>query len=406
MLSLLPAIGLVLPLVPGTPSEVRAVVAANNQLACNLYHQLKGQGGNLFFSPYSVHKTLAMAYAGARGDTAREMAAALHLTLDPDRQHRAFLETRQLLNRPHPGGTPAFVTPFRPSPDVQLFLSADLWGQRGAGFEERFRALLKECYGAGLYEADFGTPERARQAINARVAEQTHQQIRELFPADTINLNTRLVLASAIYFKGAWLHSFAKEQTRRAPFRSGAGGQILVPTMSQRERFEYFEDARLQGVRLPYAGKDLAMLVLLPKSPDGLDDLEKGLTSDQLAAWVGRLHAQPVEVYLPRFELAGAFALDSALRALGMRKAFTPGEADFRSMDGGRESLHISAVKHQGSVVVNEEGTEAAAATGVVMDSLSAPAAGTVFRADHPFVFLIEDVQTGMILFLGRLVRP
>jgi serpin B len=400
MLSLLSALGLTLPLAAGVPADVQAVSAANNQFAFDLYGQLRGQDGSLFFSSYSIDKTLAMTYAGARADTAKEMAAVLHLGLGQDRPHRAFLEMRKLLNR-GPGSSWS-------NQGVQLSLSANLWGQRGHGFRKDFRGLLQQCYGAGLEEVDFGAPDQAEKTINAWVERQTNHKIPELFSPGSLNVTTRLVLASAIYFKGDWVHAFEKSQTRSEAFRVNAATTVPVPMMNQTETFGYFEDDRLQLLRMPYEGDNLAMVVLLPKKAEGLADLEKTLTAEKLANWTGQLRAQKVEVALPKFKLTSGFSLEDTLQALGMRKAFAGGEADFSGMADAREPLFISAVVHQAYVDVNEEGTEAAAATGAAVGTLSAPVrqAVPVFRADHPFVFAICDARTGVILFLGRVLRP
>jgi serpin B len=396
MLTLFSALGLSLPFVAGTPPEVLSVAAANNQFALDLYARLRGASGNLFFSPYSIHKTLAMAYAGARGDTAREMAAALHFPAGQGDPHRAYREARKLLNQK------------AARRGVQLALSANLWGQRGRRFEKPFLSLLQDCYGAGLQEADFTAPEAARQTINAWVEKQTSQKVRELFPKGTLNVTTRLVLASAIYFKGDWAQPFRKGGTRDDTFWLDARNQARVAMMNQTGTFGYCEDGQLQVLELPYAGRDLAMVVLLPRQRDGLADLEKALTAEKLAACVSRMRPQKVEVSLPRFKLTGAFSLRDTLAALGMKRAFASGEADFRGMDGGREPLFLSAVEHRAFVETNEEGTEAAAATGVVVGSLSMEPRGAVpvFRADHPFVFAVRDVRTGVLLFLGRVARP
>jgi serpin B len=406
MLNLTPLFGLTLAVAAGVPpQEVQSVVAGNNQFALDLYTQMSGRDGNLFFSPYAIDKALAMTYAGARGDTAAEMAAALHFTLGPDRQHHAFLEARKLLNRS--GGAPGVGIPLPGKRDVQLHLAASLWGQRGYGFQKNLLNLLQECYGAGLNEVDFTATEQARKTINAWVEKQTSHKIPQLFGPDVLGPSTRLVLASAIYFKGDWTHPFKKDKTRTELFRVDADNKFRVPMMNQTEPFGYCEDEQVQVLQMTYQGEHLAMVVLLPKKPDGLAELEKALTEEKLAAWVGQLREQKVDVSLPKFKLTDAFSLNETLAALGVKKAFSPAEADFSGMNGGREPLFLSTVLHKAFVDVNEEGTEAAAATGVEVSALALPGpAVPVFRADHPFVFAIRDVRTGMILFLGRVVKP
>jgi serpin B len=401
MLMLLVGPALTLSAAGALPPEVGSVITANNQLAIGLYHQMSASGGNLFFSPYSIHKTLAMVYAGARNDTATEMAAVLHCTLGQERQHPAFREARQLLNQ-RSGGL------FRGSHDVQLYLSANLWGQHGYGFQKAYLDLIQDCYGAGLQEVDFTAPEPARKTINAWVDEQTRHKIEELFPSGAITGSTRLVLASAIYFKGDWIHPFQKNQTHDEAFWRTATDQAPVAMMNQTGMFDYFENDHLQVLQMSYEGEKLALVVLLPKARDGLAHLEKTLTAETLATWTDQLRPQKVAVSLPRYKLTAASALEGPLTALGMKKAFKPGEADLSGMNGGREPLFIGAVVHKAFVDVNEEGTEAAAATGVAVPTMAMPTASAVpvFRADHPFLFAIRDVRAGMILFLGRMVQP
>jgi serpin B len=406
MLSLLSLLGLTLPLLAGSPQDVQAVVTANNQFAFDLHNQLRRHDGSLFFSPYSINKTLAMVYAGARGDTASEMAAVLHFTLGPDRQHQAFRDVRVLLNRSREG-LPSVIPPRRGKHDVQLYLSANLWGQRGHEFQKGFLDLLRDCYGAGLQEVDFAASEQAARTINVWVDKQTNHKIPTLFTPESFDLNTRLVLASAIYFKGDWIHAFDRDRTRDEPFQLSPHKTAVVPMMHQTARLGYFEDEQLQGLLLPYEGRNLAMIVLLPKRVDGLPDLEKTLTATKLAAWLSHANEQKVDVSLPRFRLTGEFGLNVPLTALGMRKVFRSGEADLGGMDGGQESLFVSAVVHKAFVEVDAQGTEAAAATGAIIGTLSAaPPATVAFRADHPFVFAMCDMQTGLMLFLGRMVQP
>jgi serpin B len=384
-----------------------SVVAANNQFAFDLRGQLGRAGGNLIFSPYSISKALAVAYAGARGDTEREMATVLHFTLGQAEQHRAFLEMRRILNRNHPamnGNTAAR------KPIPQLYVSANLWGQRGYGFQKSYLALLHDCYGADLQQADFHAPEQARRTINGWVEQQTRGRIQDLFPPGSFDVNTRLVLASAIYFKGNWAVPFEKSATQPQTFHFNGRDHKRVPMMKCTGEYGYFENEQLQGLRLPYQGEDLAMFVLLPRQVEGLAELEKSLTAERLKAWIGAAHTQKVQVTLPKFRMTSEFMLAHALEELGMKKAFQPGEADFSGMNDGREPFFISMVAHKAFVEVNEEGTEAAAATGIVMGALSAPpplqTPIPVFRADHPFLFVIYNVKTDLILFLGRVANP
>jgi serpin B len=407
MYILIPTLGLTLALLPAAAQNGAPAVAANNQFAFDLRGQMGRAGDNLIFSPYSISKALAMAYAGARGDTEREMAAVLHFTLGQAEQHRAFLEMRKILNRNHPAMND-HAAARKPIP--QLYVSANLWGQRGHGFQKSYLALLHDCYGADLQQVDFHAPEQARRTINGWVEKQTRGRIQDLFPPRSLSINTRLVLASAIYFKGNWAVPFEKSATQPQSFHLNTRDQKRVPMMQRTGEYGYFENEQVQGLRMPYEGEDLAMLVLLPREVEGLAELEKTLTAEKLKAWIGAARAQKVQVTLPKFRMTSEFMLAHALEGLGMKKAFQPDEADFSGMNHGPEHLFISMVSHKAFVEVNEEGTEAAAATGVVMEALAAPpllrTPLPVFRADHPFLFVIYDVKTDLILFLGRVANP
>jgi serpin B len=335
-----------------------------------------------------------MTYAGARGQTASEMARALDFTLEPDRLHRAFAALRADLNEGK-------------KKDHELSVANALWGQKDFGFLPDFLNLTGRDYGAPRHEVDFmRDPEAARRTINAWVEAQTHDRIKDLLPRGILTGDTRLVLTNAIYFKGFWADQFKKDATREEPFHTGAGASVKAPLMHRTGRYGYLDGGDFQALELPYRAKHLSMVVLLPKKVDGLAALERKLTAANLAAWLGKLHQQEVQVALPRFQMTREFSLKDTLQALGMRRAFIAGGADFSGMSGtnGRR-LFISAVVHKAFVDVNEEGTEAAAATGVAVALTSAPIFQT-FRADHPFVFLIRDNRSGSVLFLGRLTNP
>jgi serpin B len=238
------------------------------------------------------------------------------------------------------------------------------------------------------------------------VESKTQQKIKELIPQGVLTVLTRLVLANAIYFKGDWAVQFDGKATAKAPFHVAPGETVEAPLMSQKNQFGYAELGELQVLALNYKGKALSMVVLLPKKPDGLAALETSLTPANLEKWTRNLPAREVQVFLPKFKMTSQFRLNEKLRALGMTDAFDESKADFSGLDGRKQYLFITAVLHKAFVEVNEEGTEAAAATAVVIGLRSAPARPLVFRADHPFLFLIRDNRTGSILFLGRVVDP
>jgi len=365
---------------------------ANTAFAIDLYAQLKKQEGNLFFSPYSISTALAMTYAGARGNTAAQMAEVLHFKLEPEVLHRAFGQLVADLNEQGKKGA------------YELAVANALWGQKGYGFLKEFLDLTRENYGAGLNEVDFaGATEAVRQRINKWAEDETRGKIKDLIPKGVLTIATRLVLTNAIYFKGNWASQFKKEATRDAPFTLLDGEKVDVPMMDQREDFGYMERETFQALELPYVGEELSMVVLLPREVDGLTALEALLTAENLSEWLPALRKRKVQVYLPKFKMTSAFESSKALKSMGMTDAFSLALADFSGMNGGTEPLSISKVIHKAFVDVNEEGTEAAAATAVVVHGgMGAP----TFRADRPFLFLIRDNKSGSILFMGRVVNP
>jgi serpin B len=384
----------------GAASEGRpaaATVAQDvNLFAADLYAHLRStEKGNLFFSPQSISTALAMTYAGARGETAEQMARTMHFSLPQDRLPPAYAELMHALRG---GGTQSY----------RLSIANRLWGRRGMSFLEPFVEVTRRDYGAELGLVDFATnAEGARGEINGWVGKETEQKIRDLIPAGVLGPDTRLVLANAIYFRGDWAHQFEKSATREQPFHVLGGTTVAVPLMFAKMTvgFGAQPDGGLKVVELPYKGDDLSMLVLLPDTSDGLADMEAKLTAENLRQWTTGLVRRDVLVYLPRFSEESGFGLGSTLAAMGMPLAFSDG-ADFSGMNGKRD-LSISAVVHKARVDVDEQGTEAAAATGVAVAVRSArPEEPPTFRADHPFVFFIRHNPTGAILFLGRLTNP
>jgi serpin B len=372
-----------------------AAVKGNTEFACDLYAKLRGQDGNLFFSPYSISTALAMTRAGARGETADQMDKTLHFTLKGDKLHAAFGELIKEAN-----GDPKDA-----KRGYQLSTANALWGQKGFSFLPEFVKLTKDDYGAGLNEVDFvGATEDARKTINAWVEKETRDKIKDLLPQGVLTTDTRLVLTNAIYFKGDWASQFKKDLTKEEPFAVAADKKVNAPLMHQKATFRYYDGGSFQALEMPYAGKDLAMVVLLPKKADGLPDLEKDLTADRLTGWVGKLNEAEVDVALPKFKTTSQFSLKPTLSEMGMSQAFT-NAADFSGMDG-KKDLQITDVIHKAFVDVNEEGTEAAGATGVIVGLKSERAPTPEFRADHPFVFLIRDTRSGGVLFLGRVADP
>ena len=393
----------------GAEEPQNRVVAGNSRFALQLYQHLRPTDGNLFFSPYSISTAMAMTYAGAKGQTERQMATALCLPTSAD-----VLEAMGLAGAPMTpeqfaqafGAVIKDLNAQGQAGPYELKVANALWGQAGYAFLPTFTELVETEYGGRLREMDFvEAAEQARQTINAWVARQTNDKIKNLITPGILNPLTRLVLTNAIYFKGSWATEFKKDYTRPEPFTRLDGSTVQAPMMNQRETFRYAETATLQVLELPYVDEALSMVIVLPKAVDGIAQIEEDLTAANLTTWLDAMSRREVVVAIPKFKLTGKFDLNRVLTALGMGEAFSQA-ADFSGMTGRRD-LFISAVIHQAYVNVNEEGTEAAAATGVVMKLTSAiPDRPTVFRADHPFVFMIRDNKSGSILFLGRVMDP
>jgi serpin B len=374
---------------------VAGVAKGNNAFAVDLYGKLRERPGNLFLSPYSISTALAMTYAGARGETAEQMARTLHFGGPAEELHRSFERLSKQI-----GGEGEEKRPY------QLSVANALWGQEGDPFRPEFLELVEKHYGAGLRRVDFRATEQARRIINAWVEEETRGKIQDLLKSPHPSPDTSLVLTNAIYFKGDWATPFRKEATKAESFALAGGGKVEVPMMHQMGRFSYHDAGRFHALGMPYAGDALEMVVLLPKEGDGLARMEAALTEKAIAEVIAKRGPRRVDVALPRFKVEAGFELQDALSALGMPLAFT-GSADFSGMNGRRD-LFISAVIHKAFADVNEEGTEAAAATAVVMTRAAAarPEPVVTFRADHPFVFLIRDLRNGSLLFLGRVADP
>jgi len=376
------------------PDDVRTVATGANAFAGKVFSELARGEGNLFFSPYSISSALAMTYVGARGRTAEQMAGVLGFSLPQEKLNPALSELMAGFNAK--------------DKSYKLYVANALWGQARFPFAPAFLQIIKTYFGGGFREVDYidaANRERTRQAINAWTEEQTAQKIKELITPGILSDMTRLVLTNAIYFKGTWQFQFKTAATREMPFAVSESQKVNVPMMIQTGEFKYAEKGGTQILEMPYDGGELSMVVLLPGSVSGLEKLQEALPRT-LDGWLAALSAQEVHVFLPRFKLEQAFLLNDQLIALGMTDAFDDAAADFSGMMAdGSKGLFISKVIHKAFVDVNEEGTEAAAATAVVVDTKSISLT-PVFKADHPFLFLIRDVRTGTILFMGRMSNP
>jgi serpin B len=359
---------------------IEKMVLNNSSFAVGLYSHLKQIDGNLFFSPFSISAALAMTYAGAREKTANQMAAALHFNQEPDQLHLSMGELISRLNA------------VQKESEVDLSVANAIWAQKGYQFLDEFFRVVQQSYQADLNQVDFTTAaDAARQAINRWVEEQTHQKIKDLIPPGVLNALTRLVLVNAIYFKGFWDTQFKPEDTQEMAFWLSAETNVRVPMMHQEHQFEYWENEWLQLLEMPYKDEALSLIVLLPREKTGISVLEQKLTVENILRWQDQLRKQKIKLFFPKFKIEAQFNLGQTLSAMGMPDAFDPNRADFSAMIGKKEL---------------EEGTEAAAATGVVVGVTSIAPPPPTFKADHPFVFFIRDNATRSILFLGRVLNP
>ncbi len=380
-----------------SPAELATLVEGNTAFAVDLYQLLREEDGNLFFSPHSISVALAMTYAGARETTAEEMAQTLHFLLSEEELHRAF-NTLDLLLAAEPDQDPeAFV----------LHIANSLWAEREYTFRQEFLDTLGQHYGAGLRLVDFKTAyDAARLLINAWVEEQTESRIQDLIPEGGVDALTRLVLVNAIYFNAKWVHQFPEALTEAGTFTTLQGAEVSVPMMrwGTPNQVPYARGDGYQAVELPYRGDQASMVLLVPDA-GRFAEFEATLTGANLQRIIADMERRGVDLTMPRFEYEAEFALADALQELGMTAAFDPASADFSGMDGSQE-LFISGVFHKAFISVDEEGTEAAAATAVIVATTSMPQTDVELTVDRPFIYLIRDTRSGAVLFLGRVVDP
>ncbi|MGO9116836.1 MAG: serpin family protein [Desulfomonilaceae bacterium] len=374
------------------PGET-AAGSSINSFALDVYKHLKKPDENVFFSPYGAFICLSMAYAGAAGDTERQMAKTLHFEQEGPGVHDAIGSLNKLLEAA------------AQQPDTTLTIANALWGQNGYHFLPVYLELLKAKYRGGLREVDFkDNPNSAVAAINKWAEKETQGRIKDIL--SSVDPLTRLILTNAIYFKGKWQEQFDKKSTKDQPFTLLDGNKITVPLMTQKKHFSYMEENGFQALELSYRG-NLSMVVFLPADHKGLPAFEQAITNESLSNWLSSLKRTEVLVYLPKFEMNDFMSLTKGLKSLGMTDAFS-NKADFSKMVS-KEKLYISDVLQKTFAKVDEEGTEAAAVTATRMVTLSGMPNKRkllVFRADRPFMFMIRHVPTGSIFFMGRVMRP
>lgn len=377
-------------------NDLQPLVAANTAFALDLYSQLKVNDCNLFFSPYSISTCLAMTCAGARGNTEKQMAQVLHIDGKQAQFHFLFGTLQDQLNE------------VQRTDEIELDMANALWMQKGHPFLPAFLNTAQHDYQANLLQVNFHpNAESARQQINQWVDTKTRGKITGLIPRGMLNKTTQLVLANAIYFKGAWASPFGTNLSANLPFYVSGNRRVDVPFMNQVHAADYYSNSTFQAVRLPYINDQLSMVILLPNKPGGLKGTERALNPQSLAQCLGEMTNQKINIFLPKFKLEIGFNLEVTLAKMGMPDAFNALAANLSGVDG-THSLYISAILHKAYVDVNESGTEAAAATGIEMRprGVRRPEPMPIFRADHPFVFLIRDDRSGTILFLGRVNDP
>ncbi len=369
------------------------VSAGNNQFALDLFKNIAAaqKDSNIFFSPVSISTALAMAYAGSHGETQKQMAGVLHFDGSQDEVARSFHSFMASLSQPANNA-------------YQLRVANALWAQEGAHFRPEFVSMMHTYYAGDFRSVDFAATEEALATINSWVAEKTAGKIPKLLHQGDISALTRLVLTNAVYFKGDWIEPFRESATEPAPFTTGNGQKKKVPMMHRTGYLGYAQVGDLQVLELPYRGDQLSMLVLLPRV-DATNPWAN-FSGEKLQQVRARMHGTRVEVFLPKFKVDERRSLEDTLPRMGMRDAFDARSADFSGITD-KEEWYISKVIHQAVVEVNEKGTEAAAATAVVATAAAMqPSEPAVFRADHPFVYMIIHKPSDSILFMGRLSDP
>ena len=390
-----------------TGEEIESLVAGNSAFAFDLYRTLSSEGGNLFFSPYSISQALAMTYAGARGETERQMSDTLHFALPQDALHPAFNSLYLDLDSRGGGKGDNDPSAFR------LNIANSVWAQYDYSFLDEFLEVVVKNYGAGVRALDFrGEPERSRLRVNEWVAGETEDRVRDLIPPGIFEREPpALALVNAIYFNAGWTRDFTELPTPM-PFHLLGGGEASVPMMKRTGKTDYASGYGYQAVELDYKFSDMSMTILVPDA-GSFEAFESSLDGKLMGRIFEDLETRGVELTMPKFEFTSTFALADTLRAMGMQDAFDERSADFSGMDGRScaagdiPCLAVSKVIHKAFVLVDEEGTEAAAATAALVFPVSAaPGPPIELTIDRPFIFLIRDKATGTILFMGRVLDP
>ena len=399
--------GVPAPIPPPDAAMVAEVATGAREFAFDLHRRLAAGGGNVFASPYSVSTALAMTTAGARGVTESELRRVLRLPEGHGRKYRELV--RSVASIPMVPEYDAATKRNVPTLAYRLSIANAIYSQAGWKFLDSFRIGVAEDFFAEFSELDFRKPELARQTINDWVAKKTNDKIKDLMPAGLPKPDTRMVLANAIWFRGAWDEEFKEGATTDGPFAIGSGKDVVARMMHRVGSYAYAETPEAQVLEMPYKSGETSMVVILPKAKDGLAAVEKSVTGASFAAFTAAFDRKRVDLVMPKFQMTSAFDLVGVLKALGVKAAFDASQADFSGIAAPPEELFIGAILHKAFVAVDEHGTEAAAATAVVMvtrSSVRPEAVPIPFHVDHPFLFAIRHVPSGAILFLGRVADP
>ncbi|KAM5219424.1 serpin B3-like isoform 2-T4 [Hipposideros larvatus] len=394
----------------GAPDHAKVAMSslseANTRFAYDLFQQFRhSEKENIFYSPFSITSALAMTYLGSGGHTASEMQKVLHFNEATEKTKGDAEKSRKV----HHLFQTLLTELNKPTDEYELNIANKLYGEKKYPFLQEYTNNVKKFYLASVESADFeNAAEESRMMINSWVESQTNEKIKDLFPQDSLSELTILVLVNAVYFKGQWNKEFDPKRTKQGDFWLNKGTSKRVQMMKQSGRFNFtsLEDVQANVLEIPYKGKDLSMLLLLPNEIDGLQKLEDNLTAEKLIEWTSSQHMRNrhVHLHLPRFKVEASYDLVATMEALGMRDAFSPQDADFSGMTE-RWNLVLSKIVHKSFVEVTEEGTEAAAATGEEVVAYSEPTYKN-FHCDHPFLFFIKHNKTNSILFLGRVSSP
>lgn len=379
-------------------NKAENIADSNNEFAFDLYSKLSSEEGNIFFSPYSISTALGMTYAGAKNNTEKQMSKVLHFSKNQQKISKSFGLMQEKLNGIQEKG------------DIKLGLANAIWTQMGYKFLDSYINLVQDDFKSKINQVDFvhsQSREKARKEINGWVETKTNNKIRNLIAKGILNDLTRMVLVNAIFFKGDWKYQFKERSTNKnADFFTTPDKKTTVAMMYQKNEFRYTEDKSTLVLEMPYKGNELSMLVLLPRAKNGITELERSLTYSKLKSLLRKMRKQEVRVFFPKFKNKNKYMMRKTLKSMGMSDAFGR-QADFSGMDGTK-NLYISNVIHQAFVEVDEKGTEAAAATAVIMmeKSMASVIRIPIFKADHPFIYMIRENSTGNILFMGRMNNP